>query len=321
MRARRALVVALLLFGVASHAACSSSVRVTDGDADTDSSPDGDADADVDADADGDDDSDADLEAEFFGELMLFESADPQIADMPSVAFGTRRSVELDARCGGDDEVPMGECRVLTRRENPAGDCGPECIACGRTDDCDGWRCVQDDASLLMEAGEVSITGGAQPCTCALQPGTLIYFCCGEHLSPTSFEPGDVLTISAPGGSYPGFSVTTEVLPRPRITSEWTIESFDGTRDLRVSWEPSGHACRMDVVVTRATHSPDYIRCETDDDGELVIPASTIAEISGPLVPYIRVELTRVNETTTRPSADSVFTARSSNTTMVEFDR
>jgi hypothetical protein len=316
MRPRGAFFAALLV----ALGACTGAVEPPDGDAD--------ADSDLDADLDADGDTDLGFEFERYGELTIRESGDQQIMDEADVMFRTRRSLEVDARCGYDyyDDfyglVPMGECRVMEEFDDFPTDCySTSCEYCVPTDDCGGWRCADDDPAVLLEAGEIAIAGGAEPCSCTLRPGELLYSCSSPDPWWMLFEPGQALEVSAPGSTFPGFELTLDVLQRPEVTSEWTIDSFDGTEDVHVMWVPSGWDCRIDVMVQSGPSLPRFLWCVTDDDGELVIPAATIAEIAGPLAAGVAVDVTRINEVTIQPTADSVLTARSMNSARVDVMR
>lgn len=278
-------------------------------------------DADTDEPADGRVDEEPGQEAEYYGFLLLDETDDPQLMDFVFVTFQTRLTQERGERCDYIEEVPLGECRVVTPPQDPPGFCEDDCTICGLTEDCSGWECHTGDSTLLAEAGDVSIVGGTRPSyTCVEEPGTFWYSC--NITSASSFSPGDILEISAPGGSFPAFELTTEVLPRPQVTNDtstWTSATFDGSRDVQVEWNASRPGSRMEI--TLSPHTGESLQCVTDDDGRFVLTAETIAEVSGPLVSQITIVMTRVNVTTIRPTEDSVFTARLISTRRIDVSR
>lgn len=269
-----------------------------------------DVDADMDEEVDSHIDEEPDPEAEYFGWLLLDETDDPQLLDFVGVAFHTRLAQERAERCNYMEDLPVGECRVVAPPDGPPGFCEEDCTICGLTEDCSAWECSTGDSRLLAEAGDVSISGGTRPSyTCVEEPGTFWYSC--DVSSASSFDPGDILEISAPGGSFPAFEFTTEVLPRPHLTNDtgtWTTATFDGSRDVSLEWSGARPASRMEITLN--PHTGEHLQCVTEDDGRFVLTAETIAEVSGTLVSQITIVMTRVNETTIRPTAESEFTAR-----------
>jgi hypothetical protein len=201
------------------------------------------------------------------------------------------------SNCGVDVQAfAGGEC-TITSVVDPTCDtaCG-EAEVCAWASDCAGGECV--DPSALPEplhAGGITIEGGSQhPSVTGAWSDDLQTY---EFDVPSGewWDDGDTLTVSAPGGAFPGFSVEVTAPVAPTVitdTSAWTPDTFGGTSDVPVEWVAGDGSFATTIVVIT---DQSMLLCVTGDDGVFDIPADGIAALgSAPPVWIVSIDYTDV---------------------------
>ena len=172
-----------------------------------------------------------------------------------------------------EELITDGDCRVL-RRGNPY--CDPGCDP-GTTCDFDG-TCVAYPAN--QDLGTVSVTGLVQPVSMdAVFPGNTYY---DTTLPTTACTPGDVLTLSMPGGTY-GPAEMHGICPEPYDMTDvtWVV---DPSADLTITWPaPTTSVVRTEVAVSISIDqhgvTPSVVQCSFEDDGEGTVSAAILTEL------------------------------------------
>lgn len=95
------------------------------------------------------------------------------------------------------------------------------------------------------------------------------------------FNAGDPIQLSATGGYYPAFDITTSgVEPVVLSQSSYVLSSKS---DFVLEWTPSSVASSVPIQVllnvSKHGGSYGYLKCETADTGQLTIPAEQIAAL------------------------------------------
>lgn len=257
----KTLVIALLGTGLPVSFSCHEY-----GDADTDG---GDGDADGDSDTDGDGDV---VNLGFtIGRLELVETQVlGTFSNQASVFFFQEPREGLT--CGRAIERYGTHC-FIEIWEFPT--CSPACgddAICTWNESCSVGLCV----STTLEAGTISVAGGSrQVVECSVTDG---YYMCDLAADSNWWDPGDTLTISAPGSFVPEFSLAVVTPPEVDVTTnttEWTTADFGGDSNVRIEWI----AGTADSVRIRVMASPNMLVCEVDDTGAFDIPAAGIAAV------------------------------------------
>jgi hypothetical protein len=163
------------------------------------------------------------------------------------------------------------DCAVYHRPE--AGFCDPLCEAgsyCNASD-----QCVANP--MQTSAGTIAVAGLIAPLS--FVPGEVGYSV-DSDLSDSDdyFTPGAAITASAPGDEVGAFSVAVAGVA-PLVTSTTLVSLYDGS-DAVVTWEGEDDG-RVQLALRLGWHggpTMELLLCETDDDGELTIPAALIAE-------------------------------------------
>lgn len=162
-----------------------------------------------------------------------------------------------------------GDCAIYKRALNPR--CDPACTTgvCTATDTCTPWP-------KNAGAGTITVSGLRSPL--AFRGGQFGYVpepAPGEDL----FAPGALIRVTAAGDITPAFTASvTGVAPLEAPFQNLTL--VDG-RDSTVTWTAAGDA-RIQVALVVGWHGAPYeamLLCETEDDGELLIPGATIAKL------------------------------------------
>lgn len=189
-----------------------------------------------------------------------------------------------------------GECTITTV-ETPVCDtaCGDDEV-CMWTADCSGGECVaMAELPGPPEVGDISITGGS------LYPTVTGTF--SEENQAYEFDvppgdwwdDGDTITVSAPGSTFPGFSVAVTAPTPPEVTTDtdaWTPDTFNGDADLPVEWVAGDNEWNTTIVVIT---DESMLLCVTEDDGRFDIPADGIAALgSSPQVWIVSIDYTAI---------------------------
>ena len=142
---------------------------------------------------------------------------------------------------------------------------------CAGPDDC-------RERPRLVGVGNVAVSGiGAG--TLALTMVNNNYQYAGDIPYP-GFDAGAEISLTAFGGHYPMFTVsTTGVAPVSLSKDEYLLSSGE---PLLVEWEPgTNEDAEVAVILNISKHggSAGYMRCDTDDSGSLTIPAGPIQSL------------------------------------------
>lgn len=238
-------------------------------------------DADSDADQDVDDPGDAEIEPPIpadRGGVIVLSEYQPETGvheSSASVRFFFQRHPSW---CGYGLEM-YGDCYVF-RYNVPT--CEPDCAEeerCTWNEVCSEAACVtRPDPARYFDADDVWIHGAEsqEEVICALEDGAYV---CDLDESADFFGPDDILSAAAPGRSFPYFLLTV-VAPFDLVvvtdTSSWTMETFDGSSDVRIDWYPASPADAIEISVSSADVS---MGCLAIDDGRFDIPAAALAAI------------------------------------------
>ncbi|MGE0872432.1 MAG: hypothetical protein AB7P03_28010 [Kofleriaceae bacterium] len=162
-----------------------------------------------------------------------------------------------------------GDCAIYLRAQIPL--CDPPCTgttACTAPSTCTPWP---QNAS----AGAIEVTGLREPLT--FTTGQFGYV--PEPAPPLDlFDAGAAIHIEAAGDVTPSF--VADLTGVARLTGSTQNLTLDDEEDARIEWTAAGDA-RIAIALVTGWHGAPYeamLRCETDDDGELMIPRSLIAD-------------------------------------------
>ena len=164
------------------------------------------------------------------------------------------------------ETLAEGDCRLM-KRENPFCDppCGP------------GEVCTHEGTCVpypeRQETGDVTIDGLDVPLT--MEPRSdKRYF--DTTLPHPAFSPGTTISLTSTGSEVGPLSLSGRGIS-PIVVSDtsWTIAE---ATDLSITWEAEEGDASFYLTINIDQHgnSPSTLVCETEDDGELVVPASVI---------------------------------------------
>ncbi len=164
----------------------------------------------------------------------------------------------------------QGACSLYIRRSLAA--CLPLCdesSVCVEPGECAA-------RSLPASAGDITVTGLRQRLVFRAAPEGYA----PEELPPQElFDSGARIVVSAPGGDVAGFSAELAGVPRLQVGFE-AIRLRRG-KDTRLTWTAAGVG-RVAAVLTVGRSSSQFssmLLCETDDYGDLTIPAALAARL------------------------------------------
>lgn len=145
-----------------------------------------------------------------------------------------------------------------------------------------GQRCAGPDdcreVPELVSVGTVTIEGlGSSPIALSAINNNYQY---PADLEYPGFEEGAPLTITATGGVYAPFTITTTGIAPLTLSKD----SFELASDapLLVEWEAGANAeatVSISLNISRHGGSAGYLICETSDTGSLTIPAEPITRL------------------------------------------
>lgn len=172
-----------------------------------------------------------------------------------------------------------GDCTLLVGETMNQWDCDPACDY--GTQACIDGTCV--DYPSLAPAGTVTVTG--------LTPGDVVLEPSGGRYGIPSgynselFDAGDVIHVTSTGGDTP--AIDLEARGVEALTADPEGYDFAPGEDFVVTWAAptTGAPSRVRLLLETGWHgSPSLttIWCETEDDGELIVPASLTAEFPIP---------------------------------------
>ena len=204
-----------------------------------------------------------------------------EVVEQPASAYA-RLAVEFWAgKLPSTQEVVTtdGDCTLLVGPTMNQWDCDPVCDY--GTQACIAGECV--DYPALAPAGTVTVTGLA-PGDAVLDPSG------GRYGIPSGYDgelfgAGDVIRVTSTGGDTPALDLDARGVETLQAATE--SYSFTPGDPFAVTWTTptTGAPSRIRLLLETGWHgSPSLttIWCETDDDGELTVPASLTTEFPIP---------------------------------------
>ncbi len=162
-----------------------------------------------------------------------------------------------------------GDCKLLVGDPMMPWNCDKEC-AWGE-EVCINNECLPHPT--LPPSGDIVIRRLDEEGTHT--PAPMGYYDSAWGLSPTLFEPGKPVTATSTGGDTPAFALTAYGV-EPLVASPDAWDFVPG-EDYTVTWTAGSGKARIQLLLQTGWHgSPNLttIWCETDDDGEITVPAS-----------------------------------------------
>ena len=171
-----------------------------------------------------------------------------------------------------------GDCVLYVGDKMMPFNCEEECV----------WGeelCINDECVAtppFAAAGDIAILGLAQDVS--LPPGPDGSYPQVYDLPDDLFAAGNSIQVTSTGGDTPALDLVAKGV-EDLIAPVWEIEFVPG-EDALMTWEPgTDPAARIQLILQTGWHgSPNMttIWCETDDDGELMVPASLTADFPIP---------------------------------------
>ncbi len=171
----------------------------------------------------------------------------------------------------------VGDCRLLVGEFDKPWDCTPECVA--GEEACISGACVAYPA--LAHGGTVTIGGLVR--SVVLEPDGTGRYPAVYDLPASVFSAGDSIRATSTGGGTPALDLTAPGVAD--LIADPASFDFVPGQDYRVTWEPAGGGSRIQLLLQTGWHGAvnlTTIWCETDDDGELVVPASLTSQFQIP---------------------------------------
>jgi len=170
-----------------------------------------------------------------------------------------------------------GDCKLIVGDRTESWLCEPPCDV--------GEVCIDDECVPYPEiapSGTVTVAGTAQELT--LDPDDTGRYPLLWDLPDDLFGAGDAISVTSSGGATSALDLQAlGVSPLVADNSEW---DFEPGEDYRLTWEPDpASPGRIQVLLQTGWHGSvnlTTILCETEDDGELTVPASLTAEFQIP---------------------------------------
>jgi hypothetical protein len=168
-------------------------------------------------------------------------------------------------------EASAGECELWVHPDPVL--CDPGCF----TGACVGDRYCAP-FPLPVSAGEITVTGLHEPVR--FMPGPAGYYADAETSPGQLFADDPTIVASAPGDEVPGFTLEVSGV----VPLEADLELVDGTLRIQdgldevIRWRAEGSG-RIQLGLAIGHHGHPYeglIVCETEDDGDLVVPGELI---------------------------------------------
>lgn len=162
-----------------------------------------------------------------------------------------------------------GDCVVLSGALTDGWLCEPQCE--WGTQSCIDGECVDWPANA--PSGDITVTG--------LVPGTAVLEVLDHGLygSPGGFDgelfgPGDAIRAASEGGATPAFTLDAVGV----ADEDFQYTPLESGEDMQWTWTPGD--ARVELQLETGWHGANALTtiwCNTDDDGELVIPGSLTA--------------------------------------------
>ncbi len=242
-----------------------------------DSGPDGDAD--VDSDTDSDTDADSDLSAavypgEVIGRVHVYEASwgghSPYARVMVELWDGRQPAAQTLVDQDGD-------CSVMDGPRIYGWDCDPPCS--------DEEMCVEDHCEAypgLAPSGTVTVSG-LGTADAVFEPGSDGRYPSSYDWPEDLFAANDPISVTSTGGATPALDMSAWGVEPLEVT----VESLVPGQPMRLQWTPPSkdQRSRIQVMLQTGWHgssSMTTIWCDTEDDGELIVPASLTGQFDIP---------------------------------------
>jgi hypothetical protein len=147
-------------------------------------------------------------------------------------------------------------------------------VECSSSQRCAGNEDCRD-VPRPVGVGDVSVTGfDAGPLTLSLVNNVYQY---AGNITYPGIADGAALTLTASGGHYPAFTITSSGVAPMVLRANSHSASEDSP--LLVEWEVGqNNAARVSIVLNLTRHggSAGYLECDAPDSGSLTIPANLL---------------------------------------------
>lgn len=177
-----------------------------------------------------------------------------------------------------EDSVADGDCRLFTPRVPFCSEaCAGETV-CAGDDLCQAYPTARDVGTVHVSG--LALSGGSR--AIALEPLANTYqLGPGSELPFPAFAEGDPIRVEAEGCDYAGFALEAEGVAPLELAARELVLDRDGPLQLRWRAAGEGGSSRIHVKLDISHHggSKGKIECETDDDGDLDLPADLVAEL------------------------------------------
>jgi hypothetical protein len=169
-----------------------------------------------------------------------------------------------------------GACRMWTRAIEI---CDP---FCDFTQTCVAGQCLSSPAA--RSAGTLTVSGGGESRTVPYRNNAYLLF---EQTEP--FQPGDEITVSAPGDVVGAFSASA-VAPRPLDLTSPDPNVRNGVvvgEPFAITWTPADPGSRVRLTLGadfgHGQHRPVVIECDAPDEaGRIDVPQGMVDELADP---------------------------------------
>lgn len=191
-----------------------------------------------------------------------------EVVELPSWSYARVGAVLRDGPLPTTQSVVAtdGDCHVLDGATANPWDCSPECAYDSQT--CIDGTCV--DWPERATSGDITIEG-LIPGTAVLDELDLGYYGTPDGYTSELFDAGDAITATSPGGDTPALDLRAVGVE----AFDLTYTPIDPGSDMTLTWTPGTRDTRVEVRLETGWHGAaalTTIWCDTDDDGELVIP-------------------------------------------------
>ena len=170
-----------------------------------------------------------------------------------------------------------GDCKLIVGDRTESWLCDPPCDV---DEICIAEECVAYPE--VAPSGTVTVAGTVEDVV--LEPDGTGRYPLMWDLPVDLFASGDAIDVTSTGGATPALDLhATGVAPMVAPGTPW---DFEPGQDYHLTWEPEPSSPgRIQVLLQTGWHGSvnlTTILCETEDDGELTVPASLTAEFQIP---------------------------------------
>jgi hypothetical protein len=166
---------------------------------------------------------------------------------------------------------------------------------------CEPWWSQLDPGPLRVEAPTLALD--YQLVSGLLSPD--------GNIDDDPLREGDGVSLAATGAELPAFETSTTVPPQLISTLDCDEAPTSG-QDFAVGWEPADGESTVTLEIIAVYHAGNgiMIRCDSPDDGEILIPAALIDAYLPHRTPAEVLQITRWNEGLAELGQDRAFALR-----------